>query len=244
MILSKDVARLGKLRHADDPVKIRSLKAGCGPWLTTWATAAKTIGIVRVSRWTAAVARVPFVTMMSGCRPSNSRVSARNPGSPHYLAARLAPECAEFIIGPAQRAPAGPGGSIRARLRRGFPHAPALVEVSLAADLAHLDRSPECAVGGRGEIGRGPGRDLLLVRAIDECLGDGAAVEEDEGRPFGFSETASRCRRSRWPQTCGFDACNSAPARMTDLGHLRPSRTRPRRAGLPPTAEVHSICAS
>jgi hypothetical protein len=41
MILSKDVARLGKLRHADDPVKIRSLKAGCGPWLTTWATAAK-----------------------------------------------------------------------------------------------------------------------------------------------------------------------------------------------------------
>jgi hypothetical protein len=40
-------------------------------------------------------------------------VSARNPGSPHSRAARLAPECAEFIIGPAQRAPAGPGGSIR-----------------------------------------------------------------------------------------------------------------------------------
>jgi hypothetical protein len=187
-----------------------------------------------------------FVAEAVGCRPSNSRVSARNPGSPHSLAARLAPECAEFIIGPAQRAPAGPGGSIRVARTETRVHltAPALVEVSLAADLAHLDRGPECAVGGRGEIGRGPGRDLLLVRAIDECLGDGAAVEGDEERPFGFSETASRCRRSRWPQTCGFDACNSAPARMTDLGHLRPSRTRPRRAGLPPTAEAHSICAS
>jgi hypothetical protein len=50
-----------------------------------------------------------FVAEAVGYRPSNSRVSARNPGSPHSLAARLPPEC----IGPAQRAPAGPGGSIR-----------------------------------------------------------------------------------------------------------------------------------
>jgi hypothetical protein len=40
-------------------------------------TPKKTIGIVRVSRWTAAVAAVPFVAMMSGCEPTNSCTSAR-----------------------------------------------------------------------------------------------------------------------------------------------------------------------
>jgi hypothetical protein len=186
-----------------------------------------------------------FVAEAVGCRPSNSRVSARNPGSPHSLAARLAPECAEFIIGPASGLRPDPVALSGLRgLRRGFTS-----RASSCRGIARgRPRSPGSRPGmrgrGRGEIGRGPGRDLLLVRAIDECLGDGAAVEGDEERPFGFSETASRCRRSRWPQTCGFDACNSAPARMTDLGHLRPSRTRPRRAGLPPTAEAHSICAS
>jgi hypothetical protein len=38
---------------------------------------AKTIGIVRVSRWGAAVAGVPPVRMMSGCKPTNSCASAR-----------------------------------------------------------------------------------------------------------------------------------------------------------------------
>src|SRR6516165_8161423 len=38
---------------------------------------AKTIGIVRVSRWRATVAGVESVRMMSGCRPTNSRASAR-----------------------------------------------------------------------------------------------------------------------------------------------------------------------
>jgi hypothetical protein len=36
---------------------------------------AKTIGIVRVSRWTATVAEVPFARMMSGCRRTNSCAS-------------------------------------------------------------------------------------------------------------------------------------------------------------------------
>src|SRR6266446_3923795 len=62
-------------------------------------------------------------------------------------------------------------------LRPTSPHAPALVEIALSSDFAHLDRGPECAVGGRGEIGRAPGRHLLLVRTVDECLCDGAAVE-------------------------------------------------------------------
>jgi P-type E1-E2 ATPase len=48
-------------------------------------SAAKTIGIVRVSRWTAAVAAVP-VRMMSGCRPTNPCASAgiRLAPSPNY----------------------------------------------------------------------------------------------------------------------------------------------------------------
>jgi hypothetical protein len=37
---------------------------------------AKTIGIVRVSRWTAAVVAIVPVRMMSGCRPTNSFASA------------------------------------------------------------------------------------------------------------------------------------------------------------------------
>ena len=44
-------------------------------WATGSPTAAKTIGIVRVSRWTATVAGVPPVKMMSGCRPTNSCAS-------------------------------------------------------------------------------------------------------------------------------------------------------------------------
>src|SRR6516162_348105 len=39
-------------------------------------TVAKTIGIVRVSRWRATVATSPPARMMSGCRPTNSRASA------------------------------------------------------------------------------------------------------------------------------------------------------------------------
>jgi hypothetical protein len=35
-------------------------------------------GLVRVSRWRATVAGVPVVTMMSGCRPTNSCASARD----------------------------------------------------------------------------------------------------------------------------------------------------------------------
>ena len=48
---------LGRLSRATIPLATGSL------------TFAKTIGIVRVSPWTAAVAGVPYVTMMSGCRP-------------------------------------------------------------------------------------------------------------------------------------------------------------------------------
>ena len=42
------------------------------------ATFTKTIGIARVSCWTAMVAGVVFTKMMSGCRPTNSRASARD----------------------------------------------------------------------------------------------------------------------------------------------------------------------
>jgi hypothetical protein len=40
-------------------------------------TFTKTIGIVRVSRWSATVAGVPFVKMMSGCKPTNSCACSR-----------------------------------------------------------------------------------------------------------------------------------------------------------------------
>jgi hypothetical protein len=40
-------------------------------------TFTKTIGIVRISRWTAVVAAVSLVRMMSGCEPTNSCASAR-----------------------------------------------------------------------------------------------------------------------------------------------------------------------
>ena len=43
------------------------------PVTTGSAPVTKTIGIVRVSRRTAAVAGSPSVTMMSGCRPTNSK---------------------------------------------------------------------------------------------------------------------------------------------------------------------------
>ena len=47
------------------------------PLATGSLTFAKTIGIVRVSRWTATDGGVAFVTMMSGCRATNSCASAR-----------------------------------------------------------------------------------------------------------------------------------------------------------------------
>jgi hypothetical protein len=47
------------------------------PAATGSPTFAKTIGIVRVSRWRATVGRVAPVAMMSGCRPTNSCASAR-----------------------------------------------------------------------------------------------------------------------------------------------------------------------
>jgi hypothetical protein len=46
------------------------------PLATGSATLAKTIGIVRVSRWTATVAGVVFVRIMSGFKPTNSCTSA------------------------------------------------------------------------------------------------------------------------------------------------------------------------
>jgi hypothetical protein len=46
--------------------------------LTTGSLApAKTIGIVCVSRWRAAVVTVEPASMMSGCKPTNSCASAR-----------------------------------------------------------------------------------------------------------------------------------------------------------------------
>jgi hypothetical protein len=53
------------------------LRCGTMPLATGSFTLAKTIGIVRVSRWRATVAGVPPVRMMSGCRPTNSCASAR-----------------------------------------------------------------------------------------------------------------------------------------------------------------------
>src|SRR5262249_7224940 len=46
-------------------------------WATGSATFPKTIGIVRVCCWTATVAGVPFVAMMSGCKATNSCACAR-----------------------------------------------------------------------------------------------------------------------------------------------------------------------
>jgi hypothetical protein len=56
-------------------------------------TFAKTIGIVRVSRRRAAVAGVPFVTMMSGCKPTNSCASApiKAPTKVHPHVAAIGP---------------------------------------------------------------------------------------------------------------------------------------------------------
>jgi hypothetical protein len=47
------------------------------PLATGSVTFVKTIGIVRVSRWRATVAGVELVTIMSGCRPTNSCASSR-----------------------------------------------------------------------------------------------------------------------------------------------------------------------
>jgi hypothetical protein len=51
------------------------------PPATGSLTFAKMIGIVRVSRWMATVAAVPFVTMMSGCEYSP------------YILSRMVPHC-------------------------------------------------------------------------------------------------------------------------------------------------------
>src|SRR6516164_2718532 len=53
------------------------LSAATRPLPTGSATPTMTIGIVCVSRWTATVAGVVFVTMMSGFKPTNSCASAR-----------------------------------------------------------------------------------------------------------------------------------------------------------------------
>ena len=53
-----------------------SLSPGTMP-LATGSARLATIGIVRVSCWRAAVGGVPYVTMMSGWRPTNSCASAR-----------------------------------------------------------------------------------------------------------------------------------------------------------------------
>jgi hypothetical protein len=50
---------------------------GTMPLATGSATSANTIGIVRLSRWRATAATVAVVTMMSGCKPTNSCASAR-----------------------------------------------------------------------------------------------------------------------------------------------------------------------
>ena len=53
------------------------LRLGTMPLATASSPTTKTIGIVRVSRWRAAVAGAPIVAMMSGCRPTNSCATAR-----------------------------------------------------------------------------------------------------------------------------------------------------------------------
>jgi hypothetical protein len=59
---------------------------GTMPLATGSAAFKKTIGIVRVSRWRAAVAGIEPVRMMSGCERTNSCASARNRlvSSPHH----------------------------------------------------------------------------------------------------------------------------------------------------------------
>jgi hypothetical protein len=47
------------------------------PLATGSPALAKTIGIVRVSRWKATVTAIEFAAMMSGCKPTNSCASAR-----------------------------------------------------------------------------------------------------------------------------------------------------------------------
>jgi len=109
------------------------LSRGTMPVATGSLAPAKTIGIVGVSRWTAAVAGLPYVTMMSGCRPTNSSypidvIAAPTKVHPHVAA-----------IGPTQaRERLREGGE--ARLHQGIvfvahhehadaPYAPILLRV-------------------------------------------------------------------------------------------------------------------
>jgi hypothetical protein len=64
------------------------LSSATMPLATGSIKLAKTIGIVRVSRWTAAVAGSPFVRMMSGCRPTARREHADAPHAVALLRAR------------------------------------------------------------------------------------------------------------------------------------------------------------
>src|SRR6516165_10074938 len=58
-------------------VPARLVEPGTMLLTTGSATFAKTIGIVRVSRWRATVTGAEFARMMSGCRLTNSCASAR-----------------------------------------------------------------------------------------------------------------------------------------------------------------------
>jgi hypothetical protein len=79
---------------------------GTRPLATGSATAAKTIGMVRVSRWRTAVAGVEFVRMTSGCSLTNSWASARNrlvsppaPANDHpHVAASVQPKAASACV--------------------------------------------------------------------------------------------------------------------------------------------------
>src|SRR6516165_2017205 len=67
------------------------LSRGTMPLETGSDTPAKTIGIVRVSRWTAMVAGVPYVTIISGWRPTNSCASHEHADPPYAVALLRAP---------------------------------------------------------------------------------------------------------------------------------------------------------
>jgi putative ABC transport system substrate-binding protein len=74
------VRRIGVLVTGDenDPQAKTSVSAFTqAPLATGSPPVAKTTGVVRVSRWTAEVAAVPLVTIMSACEPTNSFASAR-----------------------------------------------------------------------------------------------------------------------------------------------------------------------
>src|ERR1700730_13289268 len=54
---------------------------------------------------------------------------------------------------------------------------PALIQIPLAPDLAHLNRCPEGAVGRCRKVCRGLRRHLFLVRAAGQRFRNGASVE-------------------------------------------------------------------